>query len=566
MDILGQVADQSQLLLQLKETQHKLEEKNKQLELINQIGNMLTSELELDKLVQKVTDMATQISKAQFGALFYKKVNEHGEEHTLYTLSGADKKDFVGMHTLRNTPLLAPTFNGQAIIRSDDITQDPRYGQNKPHRGMPKGHLPLKSYLALPVISKSGTVLGGLFFGHIQPGVFTQYEEDLLQGIAAQAAVAIDNARLFEANLEAEQRTKLVLESIPQMAWTALPNGDVTYFNKRWFEYSGLSAEQAMKEGWKRILHPQDIDYTSTRWQLALETGEAFEIENRLLRASDDSFRWHLTRSTPVKDTEGKVLFWVGTTTDVDEVKRVQQSLIRKNEELIKINQDLDNFVYTASHDLKTPVIHIQQLIGVLHEHAQFQTPDADVLQNLLDKSLKQLQHTIQDLSEIVKVQKDLGAAIEQISLAQMLEEVTVSLNVVISETNTKIITELEQVPVIPFSRVNLKSILYNLISNSIKYRSAERTPEIRIVSSLTPGYYKLSISDNGLGMDLAQRGHKLFQMFSRFHDHVPGSGIGLYIVNRIVKNHGGYIEVESKVNEGTTFNLYFKRQTETVE
>ncbi|PSR55826.1 hypothetical protein AHMF7605_21150 [Adhaeribacter arboris] len=558
--------DQSPLLLQLKEAQYRLEEKNKQLELINQVGIMLTSELELDKLVQKVTDLATQISKAQFGALFYKKVNEQGEEHTLYTLSGADKEDFTGMHALRNTPLLAPTFNGEGIIRSDDITKDPRYGQNKPHHGMPKGHLPLKSYMALPVISRSGTVLGGLFFGHIQSGVFTQYEEELLKGIAAQAAVAIDNARLFESNLEAEQRTKLVLESIPLLAWTALPNGYINYFNKRWYEYSGLPVEPTKGEEWQSIMHPDDLENTGKIWQQAMDTGETFEIEIRLKRAADNSYRWHLTRATVVKDTEGKILFWVGTCTDVDDVKKAQQSLIKKNEELSRINQDLDNFVYTASHDLKTPVIHIQQLIQVLHEQAQFQTADAEILQELLDKSLKQLQHTIQDLSEIVKVQKNQEAAVEKLELAQIIEEVKVSLQVAISETDAKIITRLEQLPILPFSRVNLKSILYNLISNGLKYRSAKRTPEITVTSSLQPGYYKVSVSDNGLGMDLAQRGHKLFQMFSRFHDHVPGSGIGLYIVNRIIKNNGGYIEVESKLDEGTTFNLFFKHGIETEE
>ncbi|QNF34838.1 PAS domain-containing protein [Adhaeribacter swui] len=555
-----EAVSQSSLHHQLEETKKRLEERNQQLELINQIGIMLTSELELDKLVQKVTDIATQISKAQFGALFYKKVNEQGEEHTLYTLSGADKKDFTGMHTLRDTPLLAPTFNGEGIIRSDDITQDPRYGQNKPHNGMPKGHLPLKSYLAVPVISKNGTVLGGLFFGHRLPGIFTQYEEDLVQGIAAQAAIAMDNARLFQSNLEAEQRTKLVLESIPLLAWTALPNGLINYFNKRWYEYSGLPQEPISGQEWQSIVHPDDLISTGTIWQQSMATGETFELDMRLRRASDNSYRWHLTRATVVKDPAGKILMWVGTCTDVDEVKQAQQSLLKKNEELVRINQDLDNFVYTASHDLKTPVIHIQQLIEVLHEGAQFQTEDAELLQELLNKSLKQLQHTIQDLSEIVKVQKDQETTIENLEIAPLIEEVKISLQVALFETGGSIITHLDQAPVLAFNRVNLKSILYNLISNGLKYRSPKRTPEITVTSSLVPGFLKISVSDNGLGIDLAQRGHKLFQMFSRFHDHVPGSGIGLYIVNRIIKNNGGYIEVDSQLDVGTTFNLYFKR------
>ena len=542
---------------------HLLEEKNKQLALINQVGIMLASELELEKVVQKVTDIATKISKAQFGALFYKKLNEQGEEHTLYTLSGADKKDFVGMHTLRNTPLLAPTFNGEGVIRSDDITKDARYGHNKPHNGMPQGHLPLRSYLALPVISKCGHVLGGLFFGHKEPGVFTQNEEDLLLGIAAQAAVAIDNAQLFESNMQAEQKNKLVLESIPQLAWTSLPDGSLNYYNKRWYEYTGLSVDQAKGAGWTSMLHPDDYDHTVSNWHKAIETGETFELENRFKRAADNSYRWHLSRGTAVKDREGKVSLWVGTSTDIHDFKQAQHNLIQKNQELIKINEDLDNFVYTVSHDLKTPVINIKQLIQELHEQAEFHDPDALVLQEMLNKSLLHMQRTIQDLSEIVKAQKIQGETDEEVDLAQIIDEVKISMNLDAADKGASIKVNLEQLPVLPFNRANLKSILYNLISNSLKYRSDKRTPEITITSSIEAEYYKLSVADNGIGMDLEKRGHKLFQMFSRLHDHVPGSGVGLYIVNRIIKNNGGYIQVNSKVEAGTTFHLYFKREFE---
>ena len=109
----------------------------------------------------------------------------------------------------RNTAVFAPTFDGDGIVRSDDITKDPRYGHNPPHRGMPKGHLTVRSYLAAPVLSRNGEVLGGLFFGHPKPGVFTERAERILAGIAAQAAIAIDNARLYQAaQAEIAERTK----------------------------------------------------------------------------------------------------------------------------------------------------------------------------------------------------------------------------------------------------------------------------------------------------------------------------------------------------------------------
>src|SRR5690606_38259018 len=127
----------------------------------------------------------------------------------------------------RNTPLFEATFRGQGIVRLDDVTQDPRYGRNPPHRGMPAGHLPVRSYLAVPVVSRSGAVIGGLFFGHPEVGAFTEHTERIVAGVAAQAAIAIDNARLYEdvrraaeeraSLLEAERAARSALERTSQM-------------------------------------------------------------------------------------------------------------------------------------------------------------------------------------------------------------------------------------------------------------------------------------------------------------------------------------------------------------
>ena len=135
-------------------------------------------------------------TRAEFGAFFYNVLNEAGENYMLYTLSGAPLEAFAKFPMPRNTQVFAPTFGGEGIVRSDDITQDPRYGHNAPRKGMPKGHLPVRSYLAVPVVSRSGEVIGGLFFGHARAGVFTEHSERGLLGLAAEAAVAIDNARL----------------------------------------------------------------------------------------------------------------------------------------------------------------------------------------------------------------------------------------------------------------------------------------------------------------------------------------------------------------------------------
>jgi PAS domain S-box-containing protein len=167
-------------------------------ELLNRVGAVLATELSVSKLVQSVTDVARELVGAEFGSFFHNVVNEQGESYMLYTLSGAPREAFDKFPMPRNTEVFAPTFRGEGVVRSDDITKDPRYGRNAPHHGMPKGHLPVRSYLAAPVVSRSGEVLGGLFFGHSTPGMFTEQHENLLIGIGAQASIAMDNARLFE--------------------------------------------------------------------------------------------------------------------------------------------------------------------------------------------------------------------------------------------------------------------------------------------------------------------------------------------------------------------------------
>ena len=173
------------------------------IETLNDISGVLTSELDLERIVQTVTDAATALTSAQFGAFFYNVTDKQGAKYTLYTLSGAPRSAFENFGHPRATPVFAPTFYGTGIVRSDDITRDPRYGQMGPHYGMPKGHLPVRSYLAVPVISRHGDVIGGLFFGHADTGVFTPRAERLALGIAASAAVAMDNARLYEAERRA---------------------------------------------------------------------------------------------------------------------------------------------------------------------------------------------------------------------------------------------------------------------------------------------------------------------------------------------------------------------------
>lgn len=169
------------------------------LDALHSTGRELTAQLDIDRIVQDATDAATKATGAEFGAFFYNLVDEVGESYTLYTISGVPREAFERFPMPRNTDVFAPTFDGSGTVRSPDITKDPRFGRNAPHHGMPEGHLPVCSYLAVSAISPtSDDVLGGFFFGHSAPDRFTARHEYLAEGIAAYSAIALDNARLYE--------------------------------------------------------------------------------------------------------------------------------------------------------------------------------------------------------------------------------------------------------------------------------------------------------------------------------------------------------------------------------
>jgi GAF domain-containing protein/anti-sigma regulatory factor (Ser/Thr protein kinase) len=192
-------------LAQRRRAEARLREESRIVERLDEVGRMLAADLELDHVVQRVTDVATELTSAQFGAFFYNVSDPAGDSYLLYSLSGAPADAFAGFPMPRATGVFGATFSGEGVVRLDDVTVDPRYGQNPPHRGMPPGHLPVRSYLAVPVVSR-GSVIGGLFFGHAEMGRFSESDERIAVGIAAHAAVAVQNARLYAAERRAREQ------------------------------------------------------------------------------------------------------------------------------------------------------------------------------------------------------------------------------------------------------------------------------------------------------------------------------------------------------------------------
>ncbi|WP_299703075.1 HAMP domain-containing sensor histidine kinase [uncultured Pontibacter sp.] len=245
---------------------------------------------------------------------------------------------------------------------------------------------------------------------------------------------------------------------------------------------------------------------------------------------------------------------------EVHERATAQQELQHINRELKIANNDLDNFVYCASHDLKAPIINIEGLLDVLKE--EMPAPDEKVNHILkrLDGSLERINRTIHDLTEVSFItQKQIGVAGNGVSnFAVVLEEVEESVSGLIEQTDARIEADFADCPEANIQRKDLKSIMYNLLTNALKYKSPERKPIVNFSTKVAEDYIVLCVTDNGMGVELRGNEKKMFNLFKRLHDHVEGSGVGLYIVRRIIENYNGTIEVASEVGVGTTFTIRF--------
>ena len=354
-----QVAERTWAALEQARAEAALREESHILEMLNRAGSAVAAELDVERVVQTVTDAGVAMIGADFGAFFYNVENAAGERMMLYTLSGARRADFESFGMPRLTAVFEPTFRGHGVIRSPDILRDPRYGHNAPHRGMPAGHLPVRSYLAVPVTSRTGEVIGSLLFGHPEPERFAERHERLIVGIAAQAAVAIDNARLYQAaqreiaeRRQAEEKLKAsearfeaIANSIDQLIWSTDAAGHYDYYNQRWYEFTGLPEGSRGGPEWEGLFYPSDNVRAKAAWRLSLASGEPFHLEYRL-RNRSGQYRWVVGRAQCVRDETGAIVRWYGTCTDIHDLKIAEADLTRANALVGAVMEAVPGVVY----------------------------------------------------------------------------------------------------------------------------------------------------------------------------------------------------------------------------
>ena len=578
-----------------KKAEASLREESRVLEVLNSTGADIAAELDLDRLVQMVTDAGVKLTGAKFGAFFYNVLDESGESFLLYTLSGADRADFERFGNPRATAVFEPTFKGDGIVRSDDILLDPRYGKNDPHFGMPKGHLPVRSYLAVPVISRSGEVLGGLFFGHPEARRFTERHERLMVGIAGQAATAIDNAHLFRsaqhelserrrtesALRESESRFRHMADNAPALIWASDAEGRITFANRRYETDFGLSPDELLQDGWRQVVHEDDVGAFHARFLEALSKRERILVEVRVWN-KDGELRWLRCEGVPRHDENRCFLGFIGCNVDITEARiaaDAMEAVVEKRTAELQQTQE----ALRQSQKMEA----VGQLTGGLAH--DFNNLLAGISGSLELMSNRIVQGRYNDIERYVSAAQ--GAAKRAAALTHRLLAFSRRQTLDPKPTNVnKLASEMEELirrtvgPQIKLETVaagglwttlvdpnQLENALLNLCINArdampdggkITIETANKWLDDRAARErdLPPGQYiSLCVSDTGTGMT-PEVIEKAFDPFFTTKPIGMGTGLGLSMIYGFVRQSGGQVRIYSEVGQGTTICLYLPR------
>ncbi|WP_281011303.1 GAF domain-containing protein, partial [Lichenibacterium minor] len=333
-----------------------------EMEQLSQLNITLAADLDLDTLTQSIIDTGTRLTGAKYGSFFERVATAPGEPELwkLASLTGAPLTAFTRFGLPRETSLFRPSFRNEGVVRSDDVPNDPRYGSMG---GMPKGHLPVRSYMAVSVVSRTAGITGALLFGHPEPARFTEREERFIVGFAAQTAVAIDNARLFR-SLDAENRERrrsearfrAAIAAVQGVLWTTDADGRMVDPQEGWEGLTGQTFAEYEGDGWAAALLPDDAQPTVDAWRESLAERKTFVFEHRV-RVRSGLYRTFAIRAVPVVDeTTGAVREWVGVHTDITEQRAAEARLEAAREAAEGANRAKSQFIANMSHELRTPL------------------------------------------------------------------------------------------------------------------------------------------------------------------------------------------------------------------
>ena len=371
--------------------------------------------------------------------------------------------------------------------------------------------------------------------------------DDKIEGVAIISNEVTPTAIYNQQLKRSEAYFRQMSDLMPQKVWTADAQGNYNYVNKCWLDYTGLTYEQLKDWGWKKAVHPDDWEETKTKWEQSLITGENFEMEHRFVN-TEGIYKWHLTRGLAQKDESGKIVMWIGTNTEMQQIKEEEQ---RRGD-----------FIKMVSHELKTPVTSIKGYVQLL----LMMTEDNQAPQNMLPvkDSLTRIDRQVVKLTRLIAEMLDLSR-IEANRLD--LQKEVFSINTLVEEclediryTSPKHAIDLFEdfSCMVNGDKGRIEQVIINLVANAIKYSPSESHIEVRIKKA-PKNQVAICITDYGIGIENSEH-KKIFERFYRVGGKseitYPGFGIGLFIANEIIERHAGHITLKSETGKGSVFTI----------
>lgn len=393
--------------------------------------------------------------------------------------------------------------------------------------------------------------------------------EGKVDGILVFAHEVTNQVEVRKTIESSAQQLRLVTDSLPVLISYLNKEEKYKFANRAYESWFNMKVEDVLDKTALEVVGVKAYDKAKAYIKRAL-TGEQVNYETAMPYPSGVRY----TNTSFVPDVrDGEVAGFYALISDVteqvesrmalerreQEAKAMAEKLVKANQRLMQTNNDLDNFIYTASHDLKAPISNIEMLVEELLVELpaeSLEQKEVSTIINMIRGAIGRFKKTISSLTEITKLQKDNRETLATVSIADVVSEVVLDLNKLIEKTGTQIEIAVGNCTTASFSEKNLRSIIYNLLSNAIKYRHPAREPRVSVNCEIKQDHLLVQVQDNGLGIGSRQQA-RLFTMFRRFHDHVEGSGVGLYMVKRMIDNAGGKIEVSSEEGVGSIFRVY---------
>jgi PAS domain S-box-containing protein len=549
LEFLRVVAQYTAVALDRIRNAAEIRERSRTLEVLNRLGRTIAEDLNLENIVQAATDAAREVSGAAFGAFFYNSINERGEPYGLYTVSGAPREVFEKLRMPRNTELFSSTFHGEGIVRIPDVLDDPRYGHMAPHHGMPQGHLPVRSYLAAPVISRSGEVLGGLFLGHPEPHVFSEQSEGFLAAIAAQAAIAMDNAMLYEQSRRGAEHLRLAMSASKMGHWSWDAETDVVTLSESAARLFRIPPGPHMT--WtemQQLLHPDDQVEVKAAVERAAADRTDYHAEYRI-RRSDGEDLWVAAWGGCAYDANDRLLGMQGVVQNVTARKRAEKALRDAKEAAEAANRSKDKFLAVLSHELRTPLTPVLMTVSAYAADPEL-PPKIREDMDMVRRNVELETRIIDDLLDLSRITSGkLKLRLEPVELNQAVEHVCEICLPQIQEKGIHL--ECDYDPAaghVDADPSRLQQVIWNVVKNAVKFTGEDGRIEVKTRRS--GSLVQIVIRDNGVGIS-EEILPRVFDAFEQGGEGVTrefgGLGLGLAISKALIELHHGSIGIESR-------------------